>query len=336
MVQPRTRSLVVTTLCVALGLLGGPAWSQLDSSGNLDFFCSLRSGSWKSGVNTAEYAINGECTYLRKIVDSFGGDSGFFEEVYYFLSDAKYSYDPIYKKHEVTETARVWGSSRTPPYDLLGDINNSLTCTGNPFTNHLDQVSCTGQHSNSTGVGILSTRLPLAIEMAANGGLGKSRERLVERVPEDLSDWDPYAGRVKPKVEIVSPSGAIPTGGTMDLILAPVASAQPDWVIQLEWARIEPPKDASLSTESFVPFVPSHSLKGLAWSQNPSKIQVANLFSPGLYAVRAQVAGDEEDDWTAWHRFAIGTVSLETATRNRPGMSDNSKVKKLKPIPPPQ
>ena len=171
--------------------------------------------------------------------------------------------------------------------------------------------------------------------MAANGGLGESKEKLVERVPEDLSDWDPYAGRVKPKVEIVSPSGAIPTGGMMDLILAPVVSAQSDWLIQLEWARIEAPKDASLSTESFVPFVPSNSLKGLRWTQNPSKIQVANLFSPGLYAVRAQVAGDEEEDWTAWHRFAIGTVSLEAATKKRPGLSEAGKVKKLKPVPPP-
>jgi len=318
-----------------LGLLGGPVWSQLDSSGDLDFFCSLRSGSWKSDGNRSEYVINGECTHLHGILDSFGGDSGFAEKVYYFLSTAEYSYDPIYKKHTVTETARVWGSSRTPPFQLLGDINNSLTCTGNPFTGYLDQVSCTGQHANSTGVDILSTRLPLAIEMAANGGLGKARGQLVEGVPEDLSDWDPYAGRVKPKVEIVSPSGAIPSGGVMDLILAPVASAEPDWVVRLEWARIEPPKDPSLSAESFVPFVPSNSLKGLAWSQNPSKVQVANMFSPGLYAVRAQVAGDGEEDWTAWHRFAIGTVSLEAATKKRPGMSEAGKVKKLKPVPPP-
>jgi hypothetical protein len=211
-----------------------------------------------------------------------------------------------------------------------------LTCTGNPFTGYLDQVSCTGQHANSTGVDILSTRLPLAIEMAANGGVGTGTGSLVERVPDDLSDWDPYAGRAKPKVEIVSPSGAIPIDGAMDLILAPVASPQPDWVIQLEWARIEAPRDSSLSSERFVPFVPSHSLKGLSWSQNPSKVQVKNMFSPGLYAVRAQVAGDAEEDWTAWHRFAIGTVSLETATRNRPGLSEIEKVKKFKPVPPPQ
>jgi len=301
----------------------------------VDFFCSLRSGSGKSEGNIEEYVINGECTNLHEIEDSFGGDSGFFEKVYYFLSYAEYSYNPIYETHKVSETATVWGSTRKPPFELLGEIHNSLTCTGNPFTHHVDQVSCTGQHTNSTGVGSLSTRLPLAIGLAANGGVGRDGKLLTERVPDDLSDWDPYAGRVTPKVEIVSPSGAIPSGGVMDLILAPVASAQPDWVIQLEWARIEPPKDASLSTESFVPFVPSNSLKGLAWTQNPSKVQVANLFSPGVYAVRAQVAGDGEEDWTAWHRFAIGTVSLETATKIRPGMDKAGKVKKLKPVPPP-
>ena len=336
--EPRALSRLTTTLCLALCLTGGPAWAQFDSSGDLDFFCNLRSGSWKSAGNTEEYYVNGECSHLREITNSpYGGGMGYIEKVYYFISKAKHSYDPTYNKHEVTESATVWGSSRTPPFELLGDINNSLTCTENPFTHHLGEVSCTGQHSNSTGVNILSSRLPLAFGMAANGNLGKSRERLVERIPDDLSDWAPYAGQVKTKVEIISPSGAIPSNGTMDLILVPVASAQSDWIIQLQWARIERPKDSSLSTERFVPFVPSHSLKGLAWTHNPSKIQVANIFSPGLYAVRAQVTGDEEEDWTVWHRFSIGTVSLKAATRkNRPGLSETDKVKKFRYVPQPQ
>ena len=235
-------------------------------------------------------------------------------EAYYWEGAGQYSKNPVYEEGEAKEQVKVYADAAKTVE--LGELATVAKCTDNPFLNI--GVSCTLQaFYNNTGADVLNYGVPLMRGMAAGGsGTGQSQDALTANQQDDLSDWDPYAGQQDAKVKIISPNGTIPKNGYIDLKLAALGSLPPNSVIQFEWAQIKPPKDPSLGKEDFVLFQPSPSLNGMAWSMNPSKIQVANMFPPGKYALRAQVDDDVKDDWTVWSRFQVaGTIDVITASK---------------------
>ena len=324
---------LLATICLSFWTIHQVSAVTLDREGKLSYWCEPTSVQGEGDALDGEYIIQGKCTYLQKVSDSFGGDMGHVETNYYFLASAKYFRNPVYESGEAKEAIIVYTDPERT--NEIGDILGRYSCPSNPF---IGTPNCTMTHMyNTTDVNVLNKKLPLTGGLVSKwyeGQTGSASQGLTVG-QEDLSDWNPYAGVAEGKaVKIVVPNehGSLLAGKNYEMVMKP-GGATPTHIIG-EFQRAEMvnvvgdiamPEGKQYPTNWKTIYAPLYPSSSVSWGNlNPTSGNARSLtlytgnnspFPAGTYRVRlkAKVNGD----WIAWepwrHFKVIGSVLAKAA-----------------------
>lgn len=194
-------------------------------------------------------------------------------------------------------------------------IDAKLQCNKNPWA-HGNSCTPTQEITNNTDVYNLSNQTALFIDNwtwpASALRMSYQQRQSIARWEEagpapTLDDWVPYTTGTA-KVIIFEPnlSNPIPKGSmNFDLKAAATVGLGPNDRLEFEWERILLPKDSSIEIGGrHVPYSTVHTPTSVPHTSFPLSVRTPS--SPGLYAVRAKIAGHPDNTMTHWRMFWVG------------------------------
>jgi hypothetical protein len=135
-----------------------------------------------------------------------------------------------------------------------------------------------------------------------------------------VEDWIPQEPTGERELTILKPlANSVIPGNARDFVLLISGKLpKPEWIVQLEWARIEPARDPSIETVGrWSMNTPPNARATILWpsESGPQNTQNTSIsmtgFRPGYYAVRAKLWTRPDNTWTDWRKFAIGNTTFD-------------------------